>query len=253
MVRPKRRGDGFTLIEILIVIAIVGLLVSLSIPAIQASRETARRAVYQQSAAVRHCFCQLRSAAKDVSLRLHAPHDRTTYHRSRRRNAQLRRGPAAISGRTIGRGALPSRQAVLCAENLDAIGSRLPVAICPSTPDREETPVTTLIPSQMVGRGGASGSRTCTSSSTRNTRWNIAAPSPTTRGNALDRRHCTRTGLLGVNAESSIGVLGMFPSPLDREVAQLARRSCQSGAAKARPISAFASVRRKSPTACLTR
>ena len=44
-----RKRLGFTLVEVLVVIAIIGLLVALLIPAVQAAREAARRAQCQNN------------------------------------------------------------------------------------------------------------------------------------------------------------------------------------------------------------
>ena len=140
---------AFTLMELLVVVAIIAILIALLLPAVQMAREAARRA-------------QCQSHLKQLALSVHSYHDvnghvPSLYNGEKSINISLTIGLQSHSWRTV---VLPYLEEEALHDRLDfseyathennqsAITTTLPVFACPSTP-RTTNPVNGL----WVGRG----------------------------------------------------------------------------------------------------
>ena len=144
-------ASGFTLVELLIVLAIIGLLISLAVPAIQASREVARRAKCtnnQRQYGVAFINFESRNKAFPSSLTLRLKGPLVTDPGWETHNFMVDLLPF-LEENTVNN--IYHRDAMYCApENAAAVETRLDVAICPSAPRTELTPTTHLVPSLTV-------------------------------------------------------------------------------------------------------
>jgi prepilin-type N-terminal cleavage/methylation domain-containing protein/prepilin-type processing-associated H-X9-DG protein len=220
----SRAVRGFTVIELLIVVAIVSLLVSLSLPAIQASREAARRsscANHQRQFGVaftsfeaRHktfpaCFTLKLMGPLSVDPSLHMHNfvvDLLPYLEER-----------AVYARY-------DLEAVYCApQNVEAIQTPLAVAVCPSAPRTDLQPTTNLVPSLMVSK--AARERLKDMYAVLDKKYSLSF-----RGAVCDYSVVTGVGRrLAVDAgyqvpTGSPALDSMFPSPLQQSEAALASK-----------------------------
>jgi len=145
----KRRG--VTLIELLLVMAIIGLLIALAVPAIQASREAARRTqctnnLRQFGVAFAGFEAQNKAFPSVFTVRLTGPLKSDPRLEMHNFVVDLLPFLEEESVNSIYR-----RDRIFCApENAKAIESPLQVAVCPSAPRSESTPTTTLVPSLVA-------------------------------------------------------------------------------------------------------
>ncbi|HEY1601864.1 MAG TPA: DUF1559 domain-containing protein [Pirellulales bacterium] len=148
-----RLSGAFTLIEVLLVVAIIALLVTLSIPAIQSAREAARRTqctnnMKQYGVAFAGFEGQQKMFPAALTGRLTGPISRDATVELYGYMADLMPFLDAQSA-----SAAYHRKAVFCAaENASAIRTVLPVAICPSAPDRDLVVTATFVPSLSVSQ-----------------------------------------------------------------------------------------------------
>ncbi|MBI2826198.1 MAG: DUF1559 domain-containing protein [Planctomycetia bacterium] len=138
---PASARTGFTLIEVLIVIAIIGLLISLSIPAIQAARERARSTQCQNNLrqfglALANCESQRGAFPSGMTVRVTGPLGGDSQWQFHGYMSELLpfldAAAVAANYHTEGMFCDPA--------NAAAIGADLGVTVCPSAPPRDPQP-----------------------------------------------------------------------------------------------------------------
>ena len=126
------RARGFTLVELLVVIAVIGILVGMLLPAIQAAREAARRV-------------QCQNNLKQIGLAVHNYHDTFRQFPWANANSTLRGGSLFVSILPYVEQANAFNQYDFSRSNSDPFNQRvvsqqLPFYYCPSDGRRREVP-----------------------------------------------------------------------------------------------------------------
>jgi prepilin-type processing-associated H-X9-DG protein/prepilin-type N-terminal cleavage/methylation domain-containing protein len=144
---------GFTLIELLIVLAIVCLIMVLAIPAIQASREAARRTQCtsnERQLGVAFSNFEARNKTFPSCITLEVTGPLTDDFQVRMHNFMVDLLPFIEGGNLYKQ---YHRDAMFCAqENAGVIATPLQLCICPSAPTREKAPSSSFVPSTLFAQ-----------------------------------------------------------------------------------------------------
>ncbi|HEY4309297.1 MAG TPA: DUF1559 domain-containing protein [Pirellulales bacterium] len=153
MPQRTKPSAGFTLVEVLLVIAIISLLVTLSIPAIQSAREAARRTqcmnnLHQYGLAVASFESQNGHFPSSLTISINGKSLEDSEWALHTYMADL-----LPHFEQVGLAAQYDFSQMFCSKsNLPVISTALPFAICPSGPSRDLDFKSTFVPSLMFSR-----------------------------------------------------------------------------------------------------
>jgi prepilin-type N-terminal cleavage/methylation domain-containing protein/prepilin-type processing-associated H-X9-DG protein len=222
---PKRLIPGFTLIELLIVIAIMGLLLSLCVPAIQASREMSRRAqctnnLKQLGAAFLGFESTKKVFPSSFTMRFEGPLDTDPGFSVYSYFVDLLPFLEETATST-----LYDKKALFCsAANAQLVNQILPIAICPSTPDRESTPMRRYVPTLSLPEAGRAFYGKAYARL--DEKYNLSYQGAPTDYAVPEQVEDGFANLFGykVPKNAPMGLPSMFPSPLNVEGSKTAQR-----------------------------